>query len=324
MLERGHCAITAYLIAHWVVLHCDRTRSCCGQNATFWALHDSAFRPGGRGAFKQESDMRVTTEPSKHDPANDRDDNRDPSKKHRGALVKTRDKGQTRYKPSAGELAAINAHVARLAANRPVTPRLKIDQGTISTHNPDPFIANILLAEALGTADSRISNGLIEQLARAAAKPGEVDERRLNFLLAVITANKPSNELVALLKAQMAAVHTAAMDCAGRLGQAAFGPEFDSIQNAFNKFTRTFAVQLETLKRYESRADERVVLQQSVSVTEGGQAIVGNVHQTSNETAMNGRPISKPPQTDAPAIKVPINGGQGRRPRRTNEEQSSA
>jgi len=48
--------------------------------------------------------------------------------------------------------------------------------------------------------------------------------------------------------------------------------------SAFNKLTRTFAMQMEALKHYRSGAGQKVTLQH-VSVAEGGQAIVGNVTQ---------------------------------------------
>jgi len=59
----------------------------------------------------------------------------------------------------------------------------------------------------------------------------------------------------------------------------------DSAERAFNKLTRTFAMQMEALKRYRSGAEQKVTLQH-VSVAEGGQAIVGNVTQPPRE---NGR-----------------------------------
>ena len=52
--------------------------------------------------------------------------------------------------------------------------------------------------------------------------------------------------------------------------------------SAFNKLTRTFAMQMEALKRYRSGAEQKVTLQH-VSVAEGGQAIVGNVTQAPRE-----------------------------------------
>ena len=50
----------------------------------------------------------------------------------------------------------------------------------------------------------------------------------------------------------------------------------DSIQNAFNKLARTFAAQVEALKRCRSGCEQKMTVQH-VRVGEGGQAIVGNV-----------------------------------------------
>ena len=43
-----------------------------------------------------------------------------------------------------------------------------------------------------------------------------------------------------------------------------------------NKLTRTFATQVEALKRYRSKGEQKVTVEH-VTVNEGGQAIVGNV-----------------------------------------------
>ena len=50
-----------------------------------------------------------------------------------------------------------------------------------------------------------------------------------------------------------------------------------SIERTLNKLARTFAVQMETLKRYRTGGEQRVTVQH-VNVAEGGQAIVGNVN----------------------------------------------
>ena len=49
-------------------------------------------------------------------------------------------------------------------------------------------------------------------------------------------------------------------------------PQQDSASNAFNKLARTFAVELEALKRYRTGGEQRVTVQH-VTVNEGGQAI---------------------------------------------------
>jgi hypothetical protein len=80
----------------------------------------------------------------------------------------------------------------------------------------------------------------------------------------------------ALLAAQMAAVHNATMTFARRLAHVDNIQQQDSAERAFNKLARTFAAQLEALKRYRS-AGEQTVRVEHVTVNEGGQAIVGNV-----------------------------------------------
>jgi hypothetical protein len=66
------------------------------------------------------------------------------------------------------------------------------------------------------------------------------------------------------------------MTLARRLNHVKEIPQQDSAERAFNKLCRTFAVLVETLKRYRS-GGEQTVRVEHVTVNEGGQAIVGNV-----------------------------------------------
>ena len=74
----------------------------------------------------------------------------------------------------------------------------------------------------------------------------------------------------------MAAVHNATMTFARRLAHVDNIPQQDSAERAFNKLARTFAAQVEALKRYRT-GGEQIVRVEHVTVNEGGQAIVGNV-----------------------------------------------
>jgi hypothetical protein len=62
----------------------------------------------------------------------------------------------------------------------------------------------------------------------------------------------------------------------GRLSGVETIAQQDSAERAFNKLTRTFAMQLEALKRYRTGGQQQVIVKH-VNVHEGGQAIVGNV-----------------------------------------------
>ena len=50
----------------------------------------------------------------------------------------------------------------------------------------------------------------------------------------------------------------------------------DAAERALNKLARTYAVQMEALKRYRTGGQQRVIVEH-VTVNAGGQAIVGSV-----------------------------------------------
>jgi hypothetical protein len=110
-----------------------------------------------------------------------------------------------------------------------------------------------------------------------------------------------------MLAAQMAAVHMASMTFARRLAQVEDIPRQDSAERAFNKLTRTFATQMEALKRYRTGGEQKVTVQH-VSVSEGGQAIVGNVTQTPREAARDKAASSPPALPNAQQSPMPVLG----------------
>ena len=135
---------------------------------------------------------------------------------------------------------------------------------------PDNRLAAQLMA-AKGAADDDFLGPLYYQLARIAFQGGSISQDDLGFMCSVVTGIKPRDRLEYMLAAQMAAVHLATMTSARRLGQQ------DSAERAFNKLARTFATQMEAFTRYRTGGEQKVV--QHVSVSDGGQAIVGNVTQ---------------------------------------------
>jgi hypothetical protein len=99
-------------------------------------------------------------------------------------------------------------------------------------------------------------------------------------MLSVVKGGEPRDRIEAMLASQMAAVHMATMTFARRLAHVENIPQHDSAERAFNKLARTFAAQVEALKRYRTGGAQTVRVEH-VSVHEGGQAIVGNVSQRS-------------------------------------------
>ncbi len=75
---------------------------------------------------------------------------------------------------------------------------------------------------------------------------------------------------------QMAAIHLATMRTAAKLGSVKNPQLADQHERAMNRLARTFAAQVEAMKRYRSKGEQRVYVER-VTVNEGGQAIVGPV-----------------------------------------------
>jgi hypothetical protein len=165
------------------------------------------------------------------------------------------------------------------------TQRVKLkasgkDSRTFEVDYDDKVIGSALLMDAVGTTDSDFLQGLTSQLLNLNSKNGEFDQCGLNFMLSVIKGIEPSDQLEAMLAAQIAAVHTAAMTVGRRLACSENVVEQDSAERAFNKLTRTFANQMESLKRYRTGGPHTV---QNVSVADGGQAVVANITHPPSE-----------------------------------------
>ena len=98
----------------------------------------------------------------------------------------------------------------------------------------------------------------------------------LNAMIAFVRGLEPKDSLEAALATQMAAVHALTMRLASQLASATTHSGQDHAERALNKLARTFASQVETLKRYRTGGEQRVTVQH-VTVSDNAQAIVGNV-----------------------------------------------
>ncbi len=183
------------------------------------------------------------------------------------------------YEPTEREQAALEAHAGRVKKSPPA-PRLKSwhqdNVAQVVVDHPSGGHGQALLMEALGTTDTDFLVGIVSQLGNAGSIGPKVDEQALNFLLSVVKGIQPKDQLETMLAAQMAAVHSLTMNYARRLANANALPQQESAERALNKLARTFAAQVEALKRYRTGGEQKVTVEH-VTVNEGGQAIVGNV-----------------------------------------------
>ena len=153
---------------------------------------------------------------------------------------------------------------------------LKGDVIQVSYDHENTLAASALTMSDLGTIDPYLSEGLVKQIAAIGSNQQRIDEGNSNFLLAVVRAVQPRDGLETLLAVQMGAIHAATMMLARRLNHVENIPQQDAAERALNKLGRTYAVQMEALKRYRSKGEQRVIVER-VTVNQGGQAIVGAV-----------------------------------------------
>jgi hypothetical protein len=173
-------------------------------------------------------------------------------------------------------------------------PWIKVENNTISIDHPSGR-AGLLMQNALGASDDAFMMGLLSQLAKATG--AEIKEADLNFMVSFINEIEPRDHVESALAAQMATVHLAMMSSMEDLPLAKNLLQQAAAERAINKFARTFIAQVEVLKRYRSTGEQKVTVQH-VSVSQGGQAIVGNVTQNPRETAPDKASSSTPDVAD--------------------------
>ena len=184
----------------------------------------------------------------------------------------------TPYEPTPRELKVIAANDARRKSRSPWPGMTVNEEGKWAPDHPDAEVGFALLMEGLGTANYDFASVMIAQVGMLIASSKTVDKKELNSALALARGIDPRDEVEAMLASQMAAVQLATMTFARRLKNVETIEQQNSAATAFNKLAKTFAIQIEALKRYRSTGEQRVVVER-VTVNEGGQAIVGNVSE---------------------------------------------
>lgn len=136
------------------------------------------------------------------------------------------------------------------------------------------------LTEIFGTDEPGQTAALLSQCLKVLKQdeasdefPGN-DERQ--FLLSIIRDLAPRDAVERMLALQMAATHVATVRSAGWLAHTQNIPQVQAHYAGFTKLARTFAAQVEALRKHRTGGEQRVTVQH-VNVSDGGQAIVGNI-----------------------------------------------
>jgi hypothetical protein len=203
-----------------------------------------------------------------------------PTRAARGTAIARRNSSEPKaYEPTQKEHELCAAFRKRRDNAAPAV-RFKVtsEDNVVEIRNahPDLAMGGLFLMQAFGTTNGEFAEGLIKQLADVVGKGKAPNEADLNYIIAMLQGIGPRDETGAMLATQMTAIHCLTMTAARRLGNVENIQQQDSASNMFNKLARTFTSQVEALKKYRSTGEQNIRVQH-VNVSEGGQAIVGNV-----------------------------------------------
>ncbi len=165
-------------------------------------------------------------------------------------------------------------------------PRLKVN------HNPpkpvelvnaegEPQTSMLAQLVAFGTTSNDFYSRTLRELLESGCRgtPSQpFEDSDVNGALAAMHGIAPRDEIEGMLAAQMVAVHSAAMRSLRQLKGSDTIAQQDSNGNLAVKLLRTYTAQIEALQRYRGKGDQKMTVEH-VHVYQGGQAIVGAIHQ---------------------------------------------
>jgi hypothetical protein len=141
------------------------------------------------------------------------------------------------------------------------------------------------LSVVIGIDDVAFCTGLLKQILWLFVdQDGKFDRARFGYAIAALQDDKPRNRIAARNKVNLLVTDVLTLEFAKRLWFAKTPQEIDIAERTYNKLARTGLAQREALEPAASAPNVTVV-----SVTDGSQAIVGNVTQTTPEPRSDNR-----------------------------------
>jgi hypothetical protein len=128
---------------------------------------------------------------------------------------------------------------------------------------------------------------ILRQLAAAMVPDGN-NALRLRFARSLLKTVKPGDQMQMLQVTQIIVIHLATMNVAELMHTSRTPKHINCYGNIFNKLARTSAAQIETLQRLRPGIEQNF----TVSVNEGGRAIVGITHNSGSSGTIES---AKPP-----------------------------
>jgi hypothetical protein len=138
---------------------------------------------------------------------------------------------------------------------------------------------------AFGTSSAAVVNVEVERIANALRRDGKINPDELDAVIAIVSGQRPKNELEAMIVCQMAVTHALTMRSFGTLNRSSSIQQQDSNALTIARLTKAFASQMDSLAKLRRGGEQRVVVEH-VHVYPGGQAIVGAVTHTGAPPAL--------------------------------------
>jgi len=158
------------------------------------------------------------------------------------------------------------------------------DNPTIALQDPDEPLLAVKKSEALGTVDFDMQGHLLNQVVQTFTgvvstdgADNEAAAAAVNKAMAILNGIQPKDEIEGMLAIQMIGIHNMAMDCIGRAMRTKRVDHMNLYINGGTKLSRVFANQMEVLKKYRGKGQQKIVVEH-VNVSEGGKAIVGLIN----------------------------------------------
>jgi hypothetical protein len=167
-----------------------------------------------------------------------------------------------------------------------------------------------LLAKELGVEHPDLLIGLLGQFNLASQRGTEIDKFNADFTQAFVKGSKPRDPIESALETQMAVTHQQFMRFTNRLNNAESELELRLYEPIFTRLARTYVAQVDAVKRYRSTHEPGLMVQ-TVSVQDGGQAIVSQHAGDSGPNKVAAAPLAI---TDAKLAPMPPVGEQGAEP----------
>jgi|GEM_PF-2103796 len=133
--------------------------------------------------------------------------------------------------------------------------------------------------ETTGFLDDDAAEHLTYQIANINTRGNNNELVGINASLAIMNGIAPEMPLEGILAAQMTVAHNMAMDFSRRaMADGATSEVVDRNVNRAAKMMRTFTAQVDALQKLRNKGQQKITVQH-VQVSEGGQAIIGDVTQ---------------------------------------------